>query len=251
MSLNYDFLAGLCQRYAPSDARILDFGCGVGHLIAAAISRGFDAYGCDRYDGIWSDWCEQTVAHKDKIRRIPECGTIPFDDREFEIVVANQVFEHIDCFRRPLAEIHRVLKPGGIFINCFPTSEVLWEGHVKAPLAQWFFANPKRWRRYLIAMHRMRIGQDRQGLTADEWATSYAYLPSVCFYKSSRQIAGEFASRFLFIESAEPSWIRHRVANNPALSWLQLPTAADPLLRFVCTRLAGRVFVMRRLDHQE
>jgi SAM-dependent methyltransferase len=42
--------------------------------------------------------------------------TLPFADRTFDLVHANQVIEHLADIDTFLAEIHRVLKPGGVAI---------------------------------------------------------------------------------------------------------------------------------------
>lgn len=48
---------------------------------------------------------------------------LPFADESFNLVTANMVFEHLKEPRRQLAEILRILKPGGILI--FHTPNVL------------------------------------------------------------------------------------------------------------------------------
>src|SRR5215813_13734278 len=153
-------------RLVGPQARVLDYGCGEGQLVSAALDRGYDAYGCDPYSGLWSMWTH--AASKPRILKIESDGRIPFADGTFDVVTANQVFEHIDDFERPLSEIHRVLKSGGLFLNCFPTSEIWWEGHQKTPFAQHFFSSPDAWRRYLMVMYWLRIGRNRQHKTARE-----------------------------------------------------------------------------------
>jgi SAM-dependent methyltransferase len=247
LSLNYEFVAELIDRYAGPRARVLDYGCGAGQLVTTVLSRGHDAYGCDRYETVWSGWADVAAPNK-RIARMNGGGVIPFCDGDFDIVVANQVFEHIDDFTKPLSEVHRVLKPRGIFINCFPTSELWWEGHIKAPLAHKFFAPPKRWHYYLLTMYRLGLGKDRQGRTAKEWASLYAYLPEVCFYRSFNQVLREFEGHFKLVATVEADWIKHRLAKSRSLAWVRVPKAADPLLHLICTRIAGRMFVMQRKD---
>lgn len=48
-----------------------------------------------------------------------------FSDASFDCVIANHVLEHVDDDTRALAEIHRVLKPGGIAILQTPYSRKL------------------------------------------------------------------------------------------------------------------------------
>lgn len=44
--------------------------------------------------------------------------SLPFDDASFDSVVCCLVFEHIDAVDEALAEVSRVLRPGGRFIFC-------------------------------------------------------------------------------------------------------------------------------------
>ncbi|HIN93775.1 MAG TPA: class I SAM-dependent methyltransferase [Alphaproteobacteria bacterium] len=40
---------------------------------------------------------------------------IPFPDDHFDVVIATSVMEHVTDLEQSLSEVHRVLKPGGIF----------------------------------------------------------------------------------------------------------------------------------------
>mgnify|MGYP001056066047 CR=1 FL=1 len=50
---------------------------------------------------------------------------IPYGDESFDLVIANHVLEHVDDDLKALAEIHRVLKPGGHAILQTPYSAKL------------------------------------------------------------------------------------------------------------------------------
>lgn len=71
-----------------------------------------------------------------------------FEDNFFDVVVANQVFEHLKNIFTPISEIHRTLKVGGLFVISVPnlasfhsrvlllfgkspTQIRLWESHVR------------------------------------------------------------------------------------------------------------------------
>lgn len=45
---------------------------------------------------------------------------LPFPDDSFDIVMSNQVLEHVNSEHKAVAESYRVLKPGGIFIGSAP-----------------------------------------------------------------------------------------------------------------------------------
>lgn|SRR5262245_36263183 len=247
MSLNYPFLVDQIDRFVGRNARVLDYGCGTGHLITIAGQRGHDVHGCDNYGSVWSRWDEHATTNG-RIHRIGIDQRIPFPDKQFDVVVANQVFEHLEDIDGPLAEIHRVLKPRGLFINCFPTRETWWEGHIKAPFAHRFFSRPEFWRGYLLVMHRLGIGLGRDGKTAQEWADESRYLPAVCFYRTKKEVERSFSRWFEILPGAEAEWIRHRLAHHQQLRRIKIPPICDGALAFLCSRLASRVFVLRALD---
>jgi SAM-dependent methyltransferase len=249
VSLNYDFVAEQIGRLAGPNARALDFGCGEGQIVAAARELGHDAYGCDAYPPTWAHMAATAVA-RDHIRWIGDDGLIPFPDGWFDIVTANQVFEHIPDFTKPLAEISRVLKPGGLFLNMFPTREVWREGHCDVPFAHRFLADERKLRRYLTFAHRLGFGRGRDKYPAAVWAEGLALnLRRVCFYKPRQEVEELFARSFELLPSAEPTWFRHRIAHHRVLrhaASVFAIRAFDPAFRFLSDKLAGRVFVLKK-----
>lgn len=61
---------------------------------------------------------------------------LTFPNNAFHIVVSNEVFEHLPHLDKALAEIHRVLKTGGILIATFPFAFASAHSIVKARLNQ-------------------------------------------------------------------------------------------------------------------
>lgn len=110
------------------DMKILDFGCGEGHLVKAFRNLGYDAYGIDVID------CEiLDDEHFHKIGFDPY--VIPFDDAFFDVVISTSVFEHVLNTEESLREIHRVLKVGGVTIHSLPSRYRIIEPHIKVPFA--------------------------------------------------------------------------------------------------------------------
>lgn len=97
--------------------KLLDFGCGkkpYEHLFSVSeyIGIDIDASGHD---------------HKlSKIDHIYDGKTLPFADQEFDYVFASEVFEHVFNLDDVLAEIHRVLRPGGYLAFTCP---FVWDEH--------------------------------------------------------------------------------------------------------------------------
>ena len=118
---NYDYLVSLAGKLAGDNGRVLDFGCGQGQLVAKGRQAGLDIVGADTWEGGYHAWAAQAQAvAKEHIRRI-EGGKLPFPDETFDVVIANQVFEHIAEPLSSLREIHRVLKlKAASYQNLYP-----------------------------------------------------------------------------------------------------------------------------------
>jgi SAM-dependent methyltransferase len=249
MSLNYAFVVEQARRLAGPGAKILDFGCGQGQIVAAARAAGHEAYGCDHFPPEWA-WMAEAAECKAYIRKVEDDGRIPFDDASFDVVTANQVFEHVPDFERPLAEISRVLKPGGFHVSLFPTLELWREGHTGVWFAQRLAARPAWLRQYLSLAYTLRMGNRRDMYTRAEFIDAWEHtLRNLCFYKSRREAEASLARRFEIMPGGEADWIRYRVAHHrilrhaaPVLDW----AAFDPLLRFVGNGLAGHVYRLRK-----
>jgi SAM-dependent methyltransferase len=91
--------------------RVLDVGCGIGDFLASTPgSTGVDI------NPFSVHWCRKRGLNAD----VMEEGKIPFPDRSFESAVLDNVLEHIEDPRPLLAEVHRILRPSGIFVVGVP-----------------------------------------------------------------------------------------------------------------------------------
>jgi SAM-dependent methyltransferase len=93
-------------------APILDVGCGTGEFASLALEGRMDV-GVDRNARVLPKAAR--TGRYDEVRCADACR-LPFDDGQFQTVLAVSVFEHISQPRLALAEAFRVLRPGGQFI---------------------------------------------------------------------------------------------------------------------------------------
>lgn len=95
--------------------RILDAGCGSGPLTAALRDAGADVTGFD-VSAAMVDLAHARLG-EDADLHVADLGApLPFADDEFDDVVASLVLHYLEDWSGPLAELHRVLKPGGRLI---------------------------------------------------------------------------------------------------------------------------------------
>ena len=90
-------------------------------------------------DGPSAGWFRETVAHTVSLDIDPRglgpggvCGSaydLPFGEETFDLVCAFDVVEHTDPDSASLAEIRRVLRPGGRLLMTVPAYQWAWSDH--------------------------------------------------------------------------------------------------------------------------
>ena len=177
---------------------------------------------------------------------------IDYADATFDVVVSNQVFEHIpeEALDGAVAEIHRVLKPGGVFLCLFPTRDVWFEGHLGLYGVHRLPAGGQLRRRVLKTCHRLGLGYYQEQSSADGWAREMErQLDNVIFYHSWQRIGTAWRAAFSQLpDSLAAEYMRFRVGCGrfAPLSGLAGSRFAAPALQWLCHRRAGRVLVIRK-----
>src|SRR5205085_12126309 len=100
--------------------RLLDVGCGGGHLIRAARAEGWRGVGTDLGHAACRAARETTTAPVAQA----EATALPFRDGTLDVVTLVNVLEHTAAARRTLEEAARVLRPGGLLVVRVPNGPV-------------------------------------------------------------------------------------------------------------------------------
>jgi ubiquinone/menaquinone biosynthesis C-methylase UbiE len=101
--------------------RVCDLGCGLGQMSYLLQRRGFWVVPYDIGDRPGRD----SLPHLRDLSLVigPQDGKVPFQDNCFDAVLSCGVIEHVQDLDFTLAEIRRLLKPGGLFLIFFlPTA---------------------------------------------------------------------------------------------------------------------------------
>jgi 2-polyprenyl-3-methyl-5-hydroxy-6-metoxy-1,4-benzoquinol methylase len=116
-------------------ARILDLGCGRGHLLSLLAARGFRIAGADSSPGsVRAAQAAVAAVEPDRIR-VGDPSAIPFEAGAFDVVVLIETIEHVrpEGLTSLLAEVRRVLAPNGALFITTPNSEDLSANLVRCP----------------------------------------------------------------------------------------------------------------------
>ena len=131
--------------------RFLDFGCGRGVLADNVAHRCTEWHGVDVNKHVVQDAQARYAGHT--FCTIDRSGRTPYPDDFFDTVAIVEVIEHVPDERRTLAEIGRILRPGGTLILTTPHKGILT------------FLDPGNFKFLLPALHRfvhVRILRNRR-----------------------------------------------------------------------------------------
>ncbi|MEO8971945.1 MAG: class I SAM-dependent methyltransferase, partial [Ktedonobacteraceae bacterium] len=211
MKLVQDMLKELSTEITAA-SKILDFGCGDGELVYHFRKQGFQAYGIDIVD-----------CYKDVQQQCREEGLIPtdeelfytldvdnyalpFEDNTFDRIFSFYVFEHVQNWQQALAEIQRVLKPGGACLHIFPSKYCPIEPHLFVP-----FGGVIQSRAYLALWAYLGIknSYQKQLSRLEVAAENTRYLSTCTTYYSKAEIIRQvkpYAGKISFVENV---YIKH------------------------------------------
>jgi SAM-dependent methyltransferase len=95
--------------------RILDAGCGSGPLFAALRDRGASVAGFDASPGM-IEQARKRLGDDAELRVADLGDPLPYPDGAFDDIIASLVLHYLEDWGPALAELHRVLRPGGRLI---------------------------------------------------------------------------------------------------------------------------------------
>jgi SAM-dependent methyltransferase len=127
----WPYVRGALEKLGWSGDRVLDLACGTGAALAVMARDGYHAWGADLSR-------EMLLAARLRTERALTCAdfrALPLADRAFDLVTSFydsvNYLPTLDDLARALSEVHRVLRPGGVFVFDLNTRFTLrehWEG---------------------------------------------------------------------------------------------------------------------------
>ena len=182
-----------------SESLVLDFGCGDGYMVSAYRAAGYQAVGADVHLEYPNEWLKLISAESGTYR-------LPFPSNSFDFLCSNSVLEHVEDLDAALAEMYRVLRPGGASLHFFPPRWCPIEPHVFVPLAG--VVQTRTWL-VMWALLGVRNSFQRNWGFRQTAGSNYDYLHQKTFYRSKKDLAQQFQRYFRTVTFADREMIRH------------------------------------------
>lgn len=233
----------LALRNPSRSVKVLDYGCGAGQIVELLqhASPTIAAYGCDIfYDGgSYRRDVDGALLGAGVIREMHD-GKIPFESAEFDMVINNQVMEHVDDLDAVIQEIGRVLKPGGIVLSLFPDASVWREGHCGIPFLHWYRSGSRVRLLHAMAFRAVGFGYYKEGKSIQRWSRDFCdWLDKWTRYRTYADIRQVYERHIGAMIHAEERLLGARLGKRAGLAgWLPLYVR-----RQVVRKLGGMVFL--------
>lgn len=172
------------------EVRVLDWGCGRGRSVYKLIKVGYDAIGYDIDPMVIENgraYAEKVGLDKHIIQTIDKISAL--DSGSIDFIFSEQVFEHVSDLQAVAREMFRILKSGGVSVNCYPGTFTIMEEHLFMPFVHWL---PKNWIRIPYILLMVLSGKEPakrwpELITSNAWKRTihfYNYLDKHTFYRN-------------------------------------------------------------------
>lgn len=141
LEVNLQFLAQTGLLHAQTKA--IELGCGTGSLCQALYQKGIDITGCD-VSQVAIDYGREKYPHLNL--SVVNAEQLPWENESFDVVLSFDVLEHLFNPDGHLAQVNRILRPGGYYLFQTPNK---WVNSIFETMK----TRSLEWRRYHPSLH--------------------------------------------------------------------------------------------------
>lgn len=120
-------LAVIARHVTLRGADVLDAGCGAGEYVEPLTRLGARVRGVEYLAHKVREW--ERLHPGDRRVTEGDLAAVPFPDASFDVVLLNEVLEHVPDEGAGLRELHRVLRAGGTLVLLAPNRRYPFETH--------------------------------------------------------------------------------------------------------------------------
>lgn len=199
----------------------VDIGCGSGGISFHLAPHFRTVCGVDPEP--WQRW-QDFIAERDNLSFQQGSGdSLGFAANSIDVTICNQVYEHVPSPQDLIAEIHRVLRPGGVCYFAGPNLLFPIEPHVFWPFIHWI---PRRWALAILRVFAPEKEKILDAYSATIWTLKRWFV--------------DFE-----VEDAVPALVGYHARNSGGIWTLFRPIPAG-LLRFLGFLSPGFVFILTK-----
>jgi SAM-dependent methyltransferase len=226
----------------PSEARILDFGCGQGRHVREFRAASYDVVGVDRFHEELDVPRSPLHDGQEYLYSSDAQGRFPFASDSFDFCYSTSVFEHVMDYDQAVSGIWRVLRPGAWTLHIFPARWRPVEPHIFTPFGG-RFQHPA-----VISLwaHLGIRNSFQKGLGAEQTAArNLTYSRTGINYPPKREIVRSFGRYFGHVEFIEREFVS-AIREVSRLSGLLAPVISWPGVEALYRDFHTRVVLARK-----
>ncbi|MDG4832977.1 methyltransferase domain-containing protein [Solwaraspora sp. WMMD1047] len=214
---------------------VLDVGCGPGidlAAMAATVGTGGAVIGIDHDPAMLEQARHRTAAHPHVTVRPGDAHALPLDDASVDRARTDRVLQHLADPRRALAELRRVVRPGGLVALAEPDWDTLAIDATDT-------ATSRAYTRYIVSevVRNADIGRQLGRLLTDAGFEVTSIEPTVALFRDYHT-----ANAILRMPAvAEQAWQSGALDENTTRTWLTSLTTGPFLAAVTFFTTTGRV----------
>lgn len=224
---------------------ILDFGCADGHRVYQLRDLGYvQTFGYNKVNYMNRKNPVRVREEADRQWfRFSDDGMMPWPDGTFDLIISDQVFEHVADQPTALREMYRVLKPGAAAVHVLSAKWFLIEPHIKVPLGGFKPFKQFAWY-YLWALLGVRNRYQRGKVAQDVAQWNLTYATENLNYLSCREYALLLRQWPWTVSWEELAYLQ--TSYRPRIQQLATVAAAVPFLVSLIRTFVERVLFLQK-----